>query len=228
MGKYRPPKFVATPQTLSAVIRAGMTETDFDQSARFIRNLNSACLACSMCELGRQDAHHDHTKRDPHVLSNLNPKRFVLVTQNPGWPELEKRQPLAGPSGAVLDKYLRLHGLDRSYFYITHLVKCWTGDKSPTEESIKTCRQFLDMEMTTVKPKMMVALGRAAYDILCPGGDFTNDVTKLHPCPRYNTKVFAMFHPQEADLCDVTLKKEFEKQIAILCGMVAKLTSTAT
>lgn len=104
--------------------KMNIKETPYDRKLRMIRQLSLTCLSCSMCELGLKDAEKDLISRDPHVLSNLNPKRFILVGQNPGFTELEQRMPFVGASGKNFDAEITRHGISRDEFYITNIVKC--------------------------------------------------------------------------------------------------------
>jgi hypothetical protein len=78
-------------------------ETPHERKLRMLIPLASTCMGCSMCELGLKVATRGKLGLDPHLLSNMNPQRFMVVGQNPGWNELRKREPFVGDSGENFD-----------------------------------------------------------------------------------------------------------------------------
>jgi len=204
------------------VAKTGKPENDTDRRLRMLRQLNLTCQACSMCELGRQDAEKDYTCRDPHVFSNMNPSRFMVVGQGPGWDELEAREPFVGASGANFDEELMANGCSRSDFYITNTVKCWTkGNTRPVSRNIEACEPFLRMEAKILKPKIIVALGVVAFQILCPGNNFSDCLKKISPS--IYGSVYAMYHPSPLNINDPKRRVMFNDQMRLLCGAMARL-----
>jgi uracil-DNA glycosylase family 4 len=205
----------------------GIQETQNERKLRMLRQLNNTCLACTMCELGRKDAEKNGTCRDPHVLSNMNPSSIFVCGQGPGWDELKERAPFVGASGKNFDKELAKHDIDRSQFYITNTCRCFvTGNARPPQLCVNRCKPFLMMEIGLMHPKLVVTLGSVAFEALCPGAGYQQSLGKITKSEEFNVKVFAVYHPSPLNLADKGRRSEFEHQIAILAGIVKKLSKT--
>lgn len=200
-------------------------EAPYDRKLRMLRQLSIACTACSMCELGQKEALKGNIARDPHVFSNLNPTRFMVVGQNPGWNELEKRSPFVGAAGKNFDTALQTYGLTRNAFYITNAVKCFTKDNAkPDNDHQAKCKPFLDMEINLIKPKLIVTLGASAFGLMCPDMNYGESLCKIVKSTKFNNlPVLPIYHPSPLNLADPGRRTEFYRQIKILCGLVTKL-----
>lgn len=210
--------------TINCLERYSIKESRYDRCLRFLEQLSSACTSCTMCELGRQEASKDFESRDPHVFSNLNPKRIFIVAQNPGWDEVKNGEPLIGASGKVLNKYIEQNGLSRDDFYICNIVRCWTKENAkPTRDSILACMSFLDMEVRIILPKLIVTAGAAPFEALCPNAIYSESLGKLTHCDRYGIKVFAMYHPSPRNLSVPDRKEAFVKQVSLMCALAKRL-----
>lgn len=187
------------------------------------------CVACSMCELGRRGATIDgKIERDPHVFSNMNPRRIMVVGQNPGWNEVLERTPFVGESGHNFDAELAKHGMDRSSLYICNIVRCYTnGNATPLPKHIERCRPFLQMEINLIRPVLVASLGRVAFDGLCPGEAYGKALGRITKSQIYDVPVFAIYHPSPMNLGEPARKAAFEKQMRLFCGLVQKLIKQA-
>lgn len=58
-------------------------------------------------------------------------------------------------------------GLELNGAFVTSPVKCAPPANKPTPLERDTCRPFLDRELETVDPAVLVALGGFAYQVLC-------------------------------------------------------------
>lgn len=196
------------------------SETTYERKLRMLRQLSKTCIACSMCELGLKCAQKGHVKRDPHVFSNMQPHRIMVVGQNPGWNELEAGQPFVGAAGKNFDAEIAKHDISREDFYICNTVRCWTKDNAkPEEKHRQRCEPFLQMEINIIKPRVIVALGGVAFSQLCPDAKFGESLGKL-VSSRYGVKVFAIYHPSPVNFRDGSRKVAFQNQIATMCKLV--------
>ncbi len=199
-------------------------ETPYDRKLRMLRQLSTACVACSMCELGLKEAIKGDIARDPHVFSNMNPTRYMVVGQNPGWNELEKREPFVGAAGGNFDKEISKHGLSRDDFYICNTVRCFTqGNSRPTDKHKKRCEPFLQIEINLIKPRLVIALGAVAFSQLCPEAEFSGGLKKITKSSLYNVPVFAIYHPSPINFRDGSRRELFASQIKVMCALVKEL-----
>src|SRR5205085_9114736 len=57
--------------------------------------------------------------------------------------------------------------LSRDEVYITNAVKCRPpGNRNPESEELAACRPFLDTQLATIQPKVVLALGSVATQAL--------------------------------------------------------------
>jgi DNA polymerase len=103
----------------------------------------------------------------------------MLVGEQPGDKEDLAGRPFVGPAGRLLDEALGEAGIDRSRTYVTNAVKHfkWQGrgkrriHQKPTWSESVACRPWLETELETVRPRVVVALGATAAQSLL-GKDF--------------------------------------------------------
>ncbi len=201
-------------------------ESPYDRKVRMLRQLRNTCMACTMCELGFRGVTKDEKIfRDPHVFSNMNPKRVVVVGQNPGFNEVIEGEPFVGDAGRNFDNELAVGGLSRDDFYICNVVRCYTKNNSaPTSESISAGGSFLKMEIDLIKPRLIVALGAASFGFLCPGSDFGSSLGDIVES-RFGIGVFATYHPSPLNLQDLDRFAAFRSHMSILCEVVKSISS---
>ncbi len=119
---------------------------------------------CRACELGkyRIQAVPGVGARDAQVM---------CVGEGPGFQEDHDGEPFVGRSGQLLDKILESIGLSRkTNVYIANIVKCHPmknpkdpesrgNDRPPTPEEMAACRGWLEAQIRTIRPKVIVTLG---------------------------------------------------------------------
>jgi DNA polymerase len=98
----------------------------------------------------------------------------LFVGEQPGNEEDLLGKPFVGPAGRLFDSALEEAGIDRSQTYVTNVVKHFKWEprgkrrihKKPNAGEISACRPWLEAEIALVKPKVIVALGATAAQIL--------------------------------------------------------------
>jgi DNA polymerase-1 len=95
----------------------------------------------------------------------------VFVGEAPGPEEDRAGRPFIGRAGKLLDQRLKNIGMERSSIFITNAVKCFPGRiRRPTLDERKACsKAFLHDEIKAINPKVVVAVGKTAYDALKGG-----------------------------------------------------------
>ena len=96
--------------------------------------------------------------------------RIVFVGEQPGDREDLAGKPFVGPAGLLLDRALEQAGVNRAATYVTNAVKHFKFEprgkrrihKKPNEQEIAACHQWLDRELHTIEPELIVALGATA------------------------------------------------------------------
>jgi len=105
--------------------------------------------------------------------------KVMFIGEQPGNDEDLEGKPFVGPSGRLLDDALEEAGIDRRQTYVTNVVKHFKWEprgkrrihKKPNSGEIAACRPWLEAEIATVKPKVIVCLGATAAQALL-GKDF--------------------------------------------------------
>ena len=128
-----------------------------------LEQLREEARACQDCSLWANATQTVFGAGDPHA-------RVMLVGEQPGDEEDRKGLPFVGPAGRLLDRGLEAAGVDRQHVYLTNAVKHFKWQlrgkrrlhKTPAQREIDACHQWLEGEIATVKPKVIVCLGSTA------------------------------------------------------------------
>jgi DNA polymerase len=127
----------------------------------------------------------------------------MLVGEQPGEEEDVRGHPFVGPAGRLLQEILAEAGLDRAQLYITNAVKHFKWEprgkrrlhKKPATAEITACHVWLEREIDTVRPGVIVALGATALRSLT--GSSTSIVKArgetLHHAA--GARILATYHP---------------------------------
>jgi DNA polymerase len=112
---------------------------------------------CTRCKLHRQG-------RKQIVFGVGNPRaELMFVGEGPGADEDTQGEPFVGRAGQLLNNMIKAMGLRREDVYIANIVKCRPpGNRQPERDECETCSPFLMRQISTVKPKALVALGATA------------------------------------------------------------------
>jgi DNA polymerase len=98
----------------------------------------------------------------------------MLVGEQPGDEEDLRGHPFVGPAGRILDQCLEAAGLRRDEIFVTNSVKHFKWEprgkrrlhKRPNPAEIDACHVWLNIEIGSVKPRVLVALGATALRAL--------------------------------------------------------------
>jgi DNA polymerase len=123
-----------------------------DTNAQFDGRCVTACERCPDLVTSRS-----------RIVNGVGPDDadVVFVGEAPGATEDEEGEPFVGRSGSVLDEALREASLSRADVRITNCVRCRPPDnRDPTTEELANCRGFLESELKTVDPAVVVTLGK--------------------------------------------------------------------
>jgi uracil-DNA glycosylase len=116
--------------------------------------------------------------------------RLMLVGEQPGDQEDIAGEPFVGPAGQLLRASLEEAGLDPAEVFLTNAVKHfkWKPQgkrrihEKPNRDQVLACRLWLDEEIESVKPALIVALGAtAASTLLGSAAKVTRDRGKYFP-----------------------------------------------
>jgi DNA polymerase len=133
---------------------AAIARMDWPELLEAIRD----CRACGLCDARKQAV--------PGV-GDVDAD-WLFVGEGPGAEEDERGEPFVGQAGKLLDAMLAAIGLRRGEgVYIANTVKCRPpGNRTPEAAETSACWPFLRRQIELVRPRMIVALGRPAAQIL--------------------------------------------------------------
>ena len=106
--------------------------------------------------------------------------KVMLVGQNPGAEEDETGRPFVGRAGKFLTKVLADNGIKREDVFITNIVKHTSPqNRKPFTDEVAACLPYLKIQISVIKPKMIVLLGASAKDT--PRLEGIEYVEVIHP-----------------------------------------------
>jgi DNA polymerase len=143
---------------------------------------------CRRCKLARTRTNLVFGDGDPHA-------RLMFVGEGPGADEDAQGLPFVGEAGQLLNNMLQKLGLRRSEVYIANIVKCRPpGNRDPEMDEVAQCLPFLHKQIQSIRPQVIVALGRvAAHALLATQTPITKLRGQWH---RYqDIPVMPTFHP---------------------------------
>ncbi len=190
------------------------------EKERKMKKLEEKIRTCRKCPLGslRTNAVPGSGSYDAEIM---------FVGEAPGYWEDQKGLPFVGRAGKLLDELLGEIGLSREDVYITNIVKCRPPEnRDPTEDEIKACSPYLDMQIDIIRPKVIVPLGRHSMNYIMKKFGFSPE-----PISRIHGKIFEartlfgrilimpMYHPAAA-LYKPPLKEELRSDFHRLKGIL--------
>jgi uracil-DNA glycosylase family protein len=123
-----------------------------------LRKAAAGCRACPLWKTGTQT-----------VFGEGSPDAKVMfVGEIPGNDEDLAGRPFVGPAGKLLDRVLDEVGIARDDIYVTNAAKHFKWEpqgkrrlhKKPSAREIAACRPWLDSEIQTIHPTVIVCPGR--------------------------------------------------------------------
>jgi uracil-DNA glycosylase len=176
-----------------------------------LKELREEAKHCRACPLWANATQTVFGAGDAHA-------KVMLVGEQPGDEEDRRGLPFVGPAGRLLDRALEAAGVERERIYITNAVKHFKWQlrgkrrlhKTPAQREVEACHRWLEGEIRTLKPQVIVCLGATAARALL-GRGFKVSVMRgkfvESPHARY---VFATLHPSAL----LRLRDEREKESA--------------
>jgi DNA polymerase len=122
------------------------------------------CQACGLCA-GRKNS----TLQAPAATGQAD---WLVLGDPPDEDENRLGQPFAEQAGTLLNNMLkaagaRRGGQARAGAYLTNVVKCRPPNaRQPQAAELQQCAQFLHREIDLVQPKLILAMGRFAIQLL--------------------------------------------------------------
>ncbi|WP_296492966.1 uracil-DNA glycosylase [Rhodoferax sp.] len=164
----RPPIRPPSPTRLTE-LPEGIANMDWPALAGAVQH----CQACAMC-LGRRTP----VLAPPQAAMACD---WLVLGDPPDEPEERAERPFVEEAGQLLDNMLRAVGVQRwdhaanaatapapsSRAYLTHVLKCRPAlMRAPDAAELGTCAHFLRREIALTQPRVILAMGRFAMQLL--------------------------------------------------------------
>lgn len=175
-----------------------------------VEKLHKEIRRCKKCSLWKT-----RTNAVPGE-GNVNAK-ILFLGEAPGGIEDKTGRPFVGQAGKLLDKLLKKNRINRKRVFITSVVKCRPvakganrkyKNRTPNKKELKICQSWWQKQIDIIKPKLIVLLGKTAYDTVVTdkkNGDRWGKFFKNN-----NQKYFLVYHPA-AGIRFQKFKKVLEK-----------------
>jgi len=119
-----------------------------------VRSAMGDCRRCPLCQ----------TRKNLVFGEGSAQASLMFIGEAPGAVEDDTGRVFVGPAGQLLTSIIENGmGLKRSQVYIANILKCRPpGNRDPLPEEVEQCIGFLESQIDTVRPKVIVTLGRVA------------------------------------------------------------------
>ncbi len=127
-----------------------------EQSREILDQISVQITKCRRCPLWMEATHGV-----PGEGSTC--ARVMFIGEAPGELEDTLGRPFVGRAGKVLDSLLAGTGLSRDEVFIANIVKHRPpGNRDPKPGEVVTCTPWLEQQVNTIRPLLLVPLGRHA------------------------------------------------------------------
>jgi DNA polymerase len=166
-------------------VNANQSAAAFVPNERTLPILEKAVQKCHGCDLYRNATQAVFGELETGTVEKRQKVTIVMIGEQPGDREDKEGRPFVGPAGKLLDRCLVEAEIDRRKVYVTNTIKHFKWEprgklrihKKPSMKEIHACRPWLEAELETVRPKLIVCLGAVAAQSLL-GSSFK--ITQSH------------------------------------------------
>lgn len=176
---------------------------------------------CTKCELSK-------TRTNAVPGKGNFQSDVIFIGEAPGRNEDKNGEPFVGIAGQRLNLALDSAGVSRESIYITNVVKCRPpNNRVPTISERNTCQDYLQKEISIIKPKIICILGNTAFNSILGGSEITKYRGKIvkkdkqfyfltvHPAATiYNQELITVLKEDIAKLFDLIRELKNGKQIS--------------
>ncbi len=186
-----------------------------------LETIRQKVIECTKCELSK-------TRTNSVPGKGNFQSDVIFVGEAPGRNEDKNGEPFVGIAGQRLNLALEDAGISRESIYITNVVKCRPpNNRVPTISERDTCHDYLQKEISIIKPKIICILGNTAFNSILGGSEITKYRGKIvkkdkqfyfltiHPAATiYNQELITVLKKDIAKLFDLIKELKNGKQIS--------------
>ena len=163
---------------------------------------------------------------------------LVFIGEAPGKNEDLKGEPFVGAAGKFLDEMLQSVNLQRSDVYITNIVKYRPpNNRDPSPEEKKAFLPYLQAQLETIQPKVVITLGRHSTNCFLPDLQISREHgqpkrvklafrdDRTNPTQVLEVVILPLFHPAAA-LYNGGLRQTLLDDFAAIPEIIKKISHT--
>jgi len=145
---------------------------------------------------------------------------IMFIGEGPGFHENEQGMPFVGAAGRFLEELLENVGMKREQVFITNVVKCRPpGNRDPQADELEACDGYLERQIQTINPKVIVTLGRFSMQKFLPNAK----ISQTHgQAVRVRGRLVVPFYHPAAALHQPSLRPTVEADFARLPEWIEK------
>lgn len=145
---------------------------------------------CTRCAL------HETRTKIVFGIGNTERPDLAFVGEGPGADEDRTGLPFVGAAGKLLTKIVEAMGLKRGDVYICNVVACRPpGNRDPEPEELAACTPIWTSQIIAVRPRVIVALGKVAGNVLLRKKDEPVSVMRKKVHAWQGIPVQVTYHP---------------------------------
>lgn len=130
------------------------------------------------------------------IVGNAAVSKVLLIGQAPGPHEFDAGRPWGWTAGKTLFQWFSRIGFSETYirerWFISAVCRCFPGkmpkgggDRVPTTEEIGACSKWLNFELDSLRPELVIPVGRLAISRFLPAAALADVVGIEHSHPLY-------------------------------------------
>ena len=152
--------------------------------------------ACRRCDLGAKATQGVGGEGASHAP-------LMLVGEQPGNDEDLRGRPFIGPAGQLLRTLIVEAGIPPARVYVTNAVKHFNFElrgkrrlhKTPLQRHVAACNDWLEREIASVRPRVIVTLGATALRAVLGRASVVGSARTQALARPDGTRVVATYHP---------------------------------
>lgn len=173
---------VTSSEAEKVIVRDEGRDTKWDALVGEVNN----CKKCGLC----------HTRQNVVIERGNRGASWMFIGEAPGQTEDLQGLPFVGKAGMLLQKMIKAMKLNPEVdVYVCNVIKCRPPmNRNPQTDEISACKNYLLRQIELVKPKIIVTLGRFAFQTLL---NTTAATTKFRGAVHFYSKIplIVTYHP---------------------------------
>jgi DNA polymerase len=144
----------SAPQSAAPATRESEDASAAAAAAAALAAIREEIGDCQRCKLAKGRKNIVFGQGDPRA-------RLMFVGEAPGADEDEQGLAFVGKAGQLLTRIIEAMGLKREDVFIANVLKCRPPqNRNPEPDEILACQPFLEAQIDSIKPKVIVGLGK--------------------------------------------------------------------